>query len=139
MPKRPSSSRAGTAASRETGLRWGVSGAAHAPFSGVETYLLIASRDGSEGQVTVKLKSIGTPVSEVTCAITRPMPPNRRLTLAVSEVCAGQNVSGAVEFAGTIESSGIPIVAERATYGSTPTQLWATGAATALTKLPDVP
>jgi hypothetical protein len=128
-----------TAASRETGRRWGVAAASHAPAGQpTETYLLMANPGDAATTVTIALRGDqdGGPV---TCTLATPLAARSRKTVPVSEVCSGHTLTGTIDFAGTLQSDTAPIVVERATYTSTPTTLWERGAGVALTRLPDLP
>lgn len=127
-----------TAASRETGRRWGVAAAAHAPGGQpTETYLSIANPGADEGTVTIALLGVDAS-GAVSCQLATPLGAHSRKTLSVSDVCAGRALTGPVDFAGTVTSDGPAIVVERATYTSSPTAFWERGAAVSLTKLPEV-
>lgn len=131
-----------TAGTTETGRRWAFASAEYArsPVQ-VDSYLLVANPSDQSGTFTVKQTAAAYPLP-VVCERTFPIAARSRRTVHVAEVCEGVQVQweGLFHFAGTVETNGPSVVAERATYQTYPGgQIWTTGAAAAMTKLPDVP
>jgi Tol biopolymer transport system component len=130
-----------TAGATAAGRRWAVASAAvQGGENPIDSYVLVANPTGQDGTFTATLT--GTSAAGVTlqCSRTFELLAHSRKTIHVLDVCRGVALpSGLNSFAGTIESSGPDIVAERVTYQSVPGKLWTSGAAAALTRLPDVP
>jgi hypothetical protein len=124
-----------TAATTETGKVWAFAGGYVSAEATAETYLLVANPSDTAANVTFKVtQTIGVTPCEVTVNV----PAHSRITRGIkADICPsfiGLSTQP-LNVGGTVESDGPGIVVERATYWSTPTQFWAAGASTLLTKI----
>jgi hypothetical protein len=128
-----------TAAATSAGARWALAGGIVSSDPGTETYLLVANPNGFLVSVTFDI-GIGGAQQRPECRVSVAIPAFRRYTAPLKSLVCPASWVGTPSYAvvaGVIESyAGVPIVVERATYWSTPAQVWAAGASTLLTKLP---
>jgi hypothetical protein len=127
-----------TAASTDTALRWALAEGFTSTNPGTETFLLVANPNDHPVTVTFNLGFYGYPAFPG-CQPSVTVPARGRYSAGLKTLVCPDMLSylrNEAVFTGVIESQGGPIVVERATYWSTPTQVWAAGASTLLTKLP---
>jgi hypothetical protein len=122
-----------SAGATETGVRWAVAdgqiGRDVVTDAVVETYLLIANTSSRPGSATVTL--IPEAGSEVTHTV--PLPANSRVNVPLSPLFPKDT---RLRVGALVESDGVEIVVERATYWSDGDLPWTAGTATLATKRP---
>jgi len=120
-----------SAGATTTGTRWALAEGDADPY-GIETYILIANTSNTPGTVDITLyDEFGRPPITKTFDL----PANSRINVQVSTEFIPSGMQTELTFGAIIQSSGPPIVVERAMYNTVNGQVWAAGSDALATKL----
>jgi hypothetical protein len=119
-----------SAGTTSTGTKWALAEGENDHEN--ETYILIANTGATDGTATVTFLHEGSPFGvEPPIQITVPLKANSRTNVRPAEV---PGLSGR-RFGTVVESSGVPIVVERAMYQTTNGVIWSVGTSAVATRL----
>jgi hypothetical protein len=121
-----------SAGATSTGTRWAFADGGNFSTgldSGTETYVLIANTSDQPGSATVRLLFPSAEPREQVVELR----PNSRVNVRIADVFPSELNLGS--YGAIIESSGVPIVVERATYETVKGVIWSAGYAALATKL----